>query len=37
MTGINRFLLHIMSPNMMIARTRPLPIKQGPFFILKTR
>ncbi len=28
---VKRFLLHIMSPNMMIARTRPLPIKQGPF------
>ncbi|EAN4433028.1 hypothetical protein EG936_09580 [Salmonella enterica] len=22
-----------MSPNMMLARTRPLPIQQGPFFI----
>ncbi|SFX75482.1 hypothetical protein SAMN03097705_4591 [[Enterobacter] aerogenes] len=26
-------MLHIMSPNMMIARTRPLQFQQGPFFI----
>ncbi|PNO81218.1 hypothetical protein DNK65_09350 [Citrobacter koseri] len=24
----------IMSPNMMLARTRPLPFQQGPFFLL---
>ncbi|ABV12232.1 hypothetical protein CKO_01089 [Citrobacter koseri ATCC BAA-895] len=24
----------IMSPNMMLARTRPLPFQQGPFFAL---
>jgi hypothetical protein len=31
---LNRFLLHIMSPNMMIARTRPLPFQQGSFLPL---
>ncbi|ECE6698703.1 hypothetical protein DSR96_07525 [Salmonella enterica subsp. houtenae] len=29
----NDFYRCIMSPNMMLARTRPLPIQQGPFFI----
>ncbi|EAA8630737.1 hypothetical protein AHS86_03955 [Salmonella enterica subsp. enterica] len=30
----NDFYRCIMSPNMMLARTRPLPIQQGPFFLL---
>ncbi|TXC43230.1 hypothetical protein DP140_27295 [Salmonella enterica subsp. enterica serovar Weltevreden] len=29
----NDFYRCIMSPNMMLARTRPLPIQQGPFFL----
>ncbi|EBY0373128.1 hypothetical protein DNU24_10820 [Salmonella enterica subsp. salamae] len=30
----NDFYRCIMSPNMMLARTRPLQFQQGPFFIL---